>query len=85
VIHAIERGQPEGRKPIQWKLITNLPVKCKADAIEKLDWYALQWKIETFYKVLKSGCRAEDSKLRNAELLANLIAMIVSSHSKCYG
>jgi hypothetical protein len=85
VIHAIERGQPEGRKPIQWKLITNLPVKCKADAIEKLDWYALRWKIETFHKVLKSGCRAEDSKLRNAELLANLIAMIVSSHGKCYG
>ena len=76
VIHAIERGQPEGRKPIKWKLITNLPVKCKADAIEKLDWYALRWKIETFHKVLKSGCRAEDSKLRSAERLANLIAMM---------
>ena len=76
VIHAIERGQPEGRKPIKWKLITNLPVKCKADAIEKLDWYALRWKIETFHKVLKSGCRAEDSKLRSTERLANLIAMM---------
>lgn len=44
--------------------------------IEKLEWYTLRWKIETFHKVLKSGCRAEDSKLRNAERLANLIAMM---------
>ena len=36
----------------------------------------MRWKIETFHKVLKSGCRAEDSKLRNAERLANLIAIL---------
>jgi hypothetical protein len=76
VIRAIERGKPEGRDPIEWKLITNLPVTSKAEAIEKLDWYALRWKIETFHKVLKSGCQAEDSKLRTAERLANLIAMM---------
>jgi len=34
------------------------------------------WKIETFHKILKSGCRAEDSRLRSAERLANLIAMM---------
>jgi len=76
VIHATERGTPKDRKPIEWKLITNLPVTCKADAIEKLAWYALRWKIEMFHKILKSGCRAEDSKLRTAERLANLIAMM---------
>jgi hypothetical protein len=76
VIHATERGTPEGREPIEWKLITNLPVTSKAEAIEKLDWYAMRWKIETFHKILKSGCRAEDSKLRTAERLANLIAMM---------
>lgn len=76
VIHAKERGQPQDRDPIDWKLITNLPVTGKADAIEKLDWYAMRWKIETFHKILKSGCRAEDSKLRSAERLANLIAIL---------
>lgn len=38
VIHAVERGTPRGRKPIEWKLITDLPVRTCADAIEKLDW-----------------------------------------------
>ena len=76
VIHAIQRCQPEGRKHIKWRLITKLPVKCKMDTIEKLDWYALRCKIETFHNVLKSGYRAENYKLRSAERLANFIAMM---------
>jgi len=76
VIHAKERGTPQGREPIEWKLITNLPVTCKADAIRMLEWYSLRWKIEIFRKVLKSGCRAEESRLRTADRLANLIAMM---------
>lgn len=35
----------------------------------------MRWKIETFYKILKSGCRAEDSRLRTADRLTNLIAI----------
>jgi Transposase DNA-binding/Transposase DDE domain len=74
VLHATERGKPRGRDPIEWKLITNLPVTSRAQAIEKLQWYALRWKIETFHKILKSGCQAEQSKLRTAERLVNLLA-----------
>ena len=75
VIHAEERGTPKNRKKIEWKLITDLPVQSRQDAIEKLEWYALRWKIEVFHKILKSGCRAEESKLRTAQRLANLIAV----------
>ena len=75
VIHAEERGTPKKRKRIEWKLITDLSVASRADAIEKLEWYALRWKIEMFHKILKSGCKAEDSKLRTAQRLTNLIAV----------
>src|ERR1022692_611934 len=74
VLHATERGKPHGRDPIDWKLITNLPVTSRAQAIEKLQWYALRWRIEVFHKILKSGCQAEQSKLRTAERLVNLLA-----------
>jgi len=63
VIHATERGTQEGRSKIVWKLITDLPIRSCEDAVEKLNWYATRWKIEVFFKVLKSGCKAEDSKL----------------------
>jgi transposase-like protein len=75
VIDASERGAPKGRKPIEWKLITDIPVRGRAEAIEKINWYAMRWKIELFHKILKSGCKAEDSKLRTAERLANLMAV----------
>jgi hypothetical protein len=75
VLHATERGRPRDRDPIRWKLITDLPVTSRASALEKLHWYALRWKIEIFHKILKSGCRAEHSKLRTAERLVNILAM----------
>ena len=75
VIHAQERGTPQGREKIDWKLITDLPVNFREGAIEKLHWYAMRWKIENFHKILKSGCKAEESRLRTATRLANLIAV----------
>lgn len=76
VIHAQERGQPQGRERINWKLLTDLPVVSRRDAVKKLEWYAQRWKIETFHKVLKSGCKAEESRLRTAERLVNLVAVL---------
>jgi hypothetical protein len=75
VIYAQERGTPLGRDPIDWKLLTDLPVHSNAEAVEKLEWYASRWKIETYHKILKSGCKAEESKLRTAERLVNLLAV----------
>lgn len=75
VIEARERETPRGRDKIDWKLITDLPVGSRQEAIEKLQWYALRWKIETFHKILKSGCRAEEAKLRTAARLINLLAI----------
>ena len=75
VIHAQEQGTPTGRDRIDWKLITNLPVRSRSDAVEKLGWYAMRWKIEMFHKVLKSGCQAQQSKLRTADRLANRLSV----------
>src|SRR5580704_17581216 len=61
VIHARERDAPAHRKKIDWKLVTNLPVHNFEEAVAKLGWYAMRWKIEVYHKILKSGCRAEES------------------------
>jgi hypothetical protein len=75
VIHATEVDPPEGRKPINWKLLTVLPVETASEAIEKMAWYAMRWKIELFFKILNSGFNAEKLTLRAAEKLVNLIAI----------
>lgn len=75
-IHALEENPPSGREPIDWKLVTNLPVEDLSAAVEKLGWYALRWKAEVFHKVMKSGCRAEEARLETAERLAKFLALI---------
>jgi hypothetical protein len=55
IIHAQGRGVPEGSEKTDWKLITDLPIRSCNDVIEKLDWHAMRWKIETFHKILTSG------------------------------
>lgn len=85
VLHAMERGKPRGRDPIAWKLVTHLPIHSRAEAIEKLAWYAPRWKIETFPKILKSGCQAERSRLRTAERLVNLLALFCILSWRIFG
>jgi hypothetical protein len=75
VIHAREPNAPADRPAIDWKLITDLRVTTCAEAVEKLRWDTLRWKIEVFHKILKAGCRAEEARLRTAERLVKLIAV----------
>ena len=75
VINATEIVNSSERPNIQWKLLTNLEVNTPQQAIEKMTWYSMRWKIETFHKILKSGCKSEESRLRTANRLANLISI----------
>jgi hypothetical protein len=54
-------------------LLTDLQVTNLAEVTEKLEWYSHRWKIETFHKVMKSGCQAERSRPGSAERLTNLL------------
>lgn len=53
VIHAQERGTPKRRKKIEWKLLPDLSVQSRKDAVEKIEWYALRWKIEVFHPQIR--------------------------------
>ena len=75
VLHAREPEEPVGRPRIDWKLIIDLPVDGHAATVQKLQCYAMRWKIEVFHKVLKSGCRAGQARLRTAERLVRLLAV----------
>ena len=37
VLHAEERGTPKNREKIDWKLMADLPIRSRKDAIEKRD------------------------------------------------
>ncbi len=51
---------------LEWMLLTTVEVKHKADAYERLEWYAKRWGIEVYHRILKSGCRVEARQLEKA-------------------
>ena len=75
VLHAREPEEPVVRPRIDWKLITDLPVDRHAAAVEKLQRNAMRWKIEVLHKILKSGCQAQQARLRTAGRLVRLLAV----------
>ena len=76
ILYAREPDQPENRPRIDWKIATDLPVTDTASAVEKLRWYAMRWRVEEFHKIMKSGCKVEAARLRTAERLVKLIAVL---------
>jgi Domain of unknown function (DUF4338)/Transposase Tn5 dimerisation domain/Transposase DNA-binding len=74
-VHAQEQQAPEGVKPLEWLLLTTLPVTSFAQALEKLMWYTRRWGIEVLHRTLKSGCRIEQRQLGQADRLEACLAI----------
>lgn len=54
------------KEPVEWLLLTNTFVKDFHQAAQVIEWYCCRWQIEVFHKILKSGCRVEECRLRTA-------------------
>jgi len=65
----------EVKEPLEWMLLTTVPVSGLVDAIERVQWYARRWGIEVFHRILKSGCQIEDRQLGTADRLEACLAI----------
>ena len=76
VVLAREEDPPKDiKQPLEWMLLTTVAVNSLADAVERLQWYAVRWGIEVFHRILKSGCQIEDRQLGNADRLEACLAI----------
>lgn len=75
VVHAVESTPPNGEKPIEWFVLTTLPVDSADEAAEILHFYHLRWRIEDWHRVLKSGCKIDELGHHSAERLERAIAI----------
>lgn len=71
-----EECPPEDGEPLEWMLLTNHPVASFDDACEKIRWYGLRWRIEMYFKVLKSGFRVEACRLASGDRLTRYLAVM---------
>jgi len=87
-IVAVKEIVPPGvniKEPIQWFLLTDLPVNNLTDALRIIEIYKLRWHIEQIFRLTKQkGFNLEESQLERAAPLKNLIAFTFIAASRVY-
>lgn len=76
VVHVFERRPPRGEPPVEWFLLTNLPIDTPEAIAFAVDCYRARWTIEEFFKALKTGCQFEKRQLESAHSLLNALAIL---------
>jgi len=60
VICVREIDPPAGvAEPLEWILLTNVPVRTLEDALERIAWYECRWIVEEYHKAMKTGADVE--------------------------
>lgn len=65
-ILATEREPPPGEDPIEWLLMTNLPVTTPEQALGTLSWYLCRWQIEIFSESSKAAVASKNCNCRRS-------------------
>ena len=77
-VHAIlvkEEHPPTGEEPIEWLLLTSLPIETFAEVTTVLDYYCCRWEIEIYFRTLKSGCTIEELQLEQQDRFEVCLAL----------
>ena len=74
-VYAQEPSPPQGEDPVEWLLLTSLPVTEFRRACTVVQWYRCRWEIELFFRVLKQGCKIEQLRVQTDQRLLNALAI----------
>jgi len=77
VVLVTEVDPPAGAEPVEWLLLTTLPIDNADQVQEVLSYYATRFLIEIYFRVLKSGCRVEERLFEDVDRLLPCLAVYV--------
>ncbi len=75
VLYLEEIDSPKDSESVNWLLLTTLPMENLQDANTAVHYYLGRWGIETFFHVLKTGCRIEKLQFEEAERLLKCVSL----------
>jgi hypothetical protein len=70
-----EIDPPQDAEPVEWLLITSLPIESREDIEKVIDYYQGRWPIEPYFRTLKTGCRVEELQLESIGRLKPCVAL----------
>ncbi len=72
----VRETKPTGSaEPVEWLLLTSLPVSSRAEVELVIEYYLQRWQIELFFKVLKSGCQIESRRFEHLDRFLPALAL----------
>lgn len=71
----VEINPPPGEEPVEWLLLTSLPIGDADEVRQVVQFYCVRWMIEVFFRVLKSGCRVEERQFEHMDRLLACLAV----------
>lgn len=77
LVYMEELDPPEGSEPIQWYLLTTLPIQNTEDVQKVIQAYLSRWDIEILFRTFKTGCKVEERSLRTADRLYPMFALFL--------
>lgn len=77
VVQVREPNPPDGQDPVDWKLVTNLPIDTPQQVERVVDIYRARWVIEEFFKALKTGCAYTERQQESVPTLERTLALSI--------
>ena len=77
VVLVSEVNPPPDDQPVEWLLLTSLPIDSLEQVRQIIQDYCVRWMIEIFFRVLKSGCRVEERLFEYMDRLLTCLAVYV--------
>jgi len=67
VVLVREPNPPTGEAPVEWLLVTTLPIDTAEQVRTIVEYYCVRWCIEILFRTLKSGCRIEQRRFEHID------------------
>ena len=75
VVLVREVNPPGDDVPVEWLLVTTLPIGTVAAVQTIIQYYSVRWMIEVFFRTLKSGCRVEARRFEQVDRVQVALAV----------
>jgi hypothetical protein len=75
VVLVREPHPPTGEPPVEWMLLTTLPIDTPEQVRTIVAYYCVRWNIEVFFRTLKSGCRIERRRFEHIDRMLPYLAV----------
>jgi hypothetical protein len=75
VVQVREVNPPAGDVPVEWVLITTLPIDDLEQVRQIIQYYTVRFLIEVLFRVLKSGCRVEKRRFEHIDRMLPCVAV----------